>query len=335
MLKHRNKLRVSLVLLFSIIVISWVGLYLYVNKLLEIKIAVLEEDLKKKGYQLTYSHKVFSMNPFDFHLTLQDPTFKDSIGLFEWKAEEVRFGLRIWDTYTLRCSFKGDQTLSILKKSPFPQGVLKFEGTNGLLTLTRDRVLDEVSLDIDRLYSLTEDTKKSLGLQALTLKVNNLSNPIHLHVLFKTNITGVEDKFGSVISLEGDATLSGYQKPTLPKTLEEWRDGGGILDVNVLKVSWPPIVAVANGTLTLDNEMYPLGSFSSRIEGYQEALSTMVDLGWVKSKNASAVGFVLDILGKSDETGKKHLTIPITLQNKKLSIGPASLFKLQPIEGLK
>ena len=80
--------------------------------------------------------------------------------------------------------------------------------------------------------------------------------------------------------------------------------------------------------------MYLLGSFSSRIQGYQEALADMVSLGWINKKKAATASFILDLFSSPNSSGGKTLTVPITLQNGVLSIGPAPLLKLQPLEDL-
>lgn len=167
-----------------------------------------------------------------------------------------------------------------------------------------------------------------------------MTDPLHLKLSLSTQFINVEKLLNKepqehplMVNIVAD--LSGF-KPQLPfpKTLAEWRDGGGVLEVRLLKMDWPPILAEAEGTLTLDEEMYPLGSFSSRISGYREALNDMVELGWIKKKRATVALFMLDLFSSSDEKGEKQLKAPITLQNKKLSVGPAPLLKLKPIGGI-
>lgn len=337
MLRNPKILLTSLFSLFFIFMIGGICLYVYGHKHLDAKITQIEEDLRQKGYTVSYSKRVFSRNPFNLYATIENPTFKDSRGMWEWKGQEVTVSLKLWAPYTLKCSFDGDQRLNIPHNSLFHLGTLQFEGATGDIILTSKGILDEVNFNVDHLVSWIGAKKQPYSLKSMTLKATNLSQPLHMQLSFKTMIQGLDTLVKKTsneqdVQIELDTSLSGYQNTTPPKTLAEWKDGGGILDINVLKINWPPIVLEANGTLTLDKEMYPLGSFTSSIKGYQDALSYMVELGWVKNKNASAVLFVMDLLSKSDETGNKKLTVPVTFQNKRLSIGPASLLKLQPIE---
>ena len=93
--------------------------------------------------------------------------------------------------------------------------------------------------------------------------------------------------FNYPLTLNIEGELSGYTSNTSsPRSLSQWRDGGGIINVTSLNITWPPINAEAEGTLTLDKNMYLLGSFSSKITGYQEALEDMAKLGWIKKKKA-------------------------------------------------
>jgi len=338
MLRNRKILFSGLLLLLSFLMIIGFGLYVYSYSWLEKSLVNAEEDLRRKGYTLAYSKMVFSGNPFELRVTVENPQIKDSLGRFEWIGQEMTVHLNTWNLYTLHCSFAGEQKLTVPQNTPIPLGTLSFGNAKADLKLTYSGHVDEILFTADSLFSLLGNKQQSVSLNVIKLKTSRITDPLNLAIELNTKIMGLEGLVGrspldheAVIEL--NLNVSGYQKPSFPKTLADWRDGGGIIDVNLFKISWAPITAEVNGTLTLDKDMYPLGSFSTRIQGYQEALSFLVELGWVKSKNASAASFVLDILSQPNDLGIKHLTVPITLQNKKFSIGPASLFKLQPITG--
>src|SRR5476651_2277256 len=178
MLQNRKIRVVSLFLLFTIVIVAGIGFTIYSHKLLDTKLSNIEADLKQRGYVLTYSSRIISKNPFDIHLTLQNPSFRDHRGLIEWKGQEARFSLRPWNPFTLSFSFSGDQSLTFLEQTPFPLGLLKFEETHGRLTLTSNGILDEVNLTIGRLVSVLGNKQQSLSLQDLVLKVDHLSQPL-------------------------------------------------------------------------------------------------------------------------------------------------------------
>jgi hypothetical protein len=331
----KNVLLISGLILSIIIVCAYYLTY----SLIKNKIIQVENNLKEQGYVLTYSKQVFSLNPFNLHITLQNPTFKDRFGLIEWKGEELSVSINPWDYYTLWVASDGKQSLSFLQNTHIPLGVLDLEGLKASFSVTSQGQLDRVGLSITRLESEVEKKKQPISLSSIDVRASNLSKPLDLQLYVRADFLGFETFLTKKptqkeMQFEANIDLTGYAKPIPPLSLAEWRDGGGVIDVKSVSIKWPPINFVANGTLTLDNEMYPLGSFTSHIKGSTEILGYMVELGYIKEKDASAATFVLDLFSKPDEQGQRQLTVPITLQNKRLSIGPASLMKLQPVEGL-
>ena len=339
MLRNHKKLFISLLILIPLGVISWFVLFEYSIKRLENRLEVLATDLRQKGYIFSYSKFEITGNPLSVQAIFQNPHIKDPQGLFEWQGEELNVSMRPWALYNLKCIFPGDQKVFVPQNAYFLLGVLKVEGAKAVLNMTSKGDLEDVAFTADWLSSIVSDQPQPLSLQALSLKVKNLKDPLNSQISFTTQLSVLKTflkraPFDQSFSLAFEARLSGFQsKNSFPLSLADWRDGGGILEVNLLRFIWPPINIEAEGTLTLDKNMYPLGSFSSHVAGSHEALNTMVELGWVKKKNASAVSFMLDLLSVPDETGSKRLTVPITLQNKAFSVGPARLFKLQPVGG--
>lgn len=226
------------------------------------------------------------------------------------------------------------QKISIPQNLSVPAEILSLEGAHGTLNLTHQGRLEEASFSVDHLHFMTKDTPQPIFLQALSLKVKNVSHPLDLQFSLSSNVNGLDAFLKATpplqpLMLSLDATLSGFQGTTLPHSYAEWRDGGGVLEVKLLKLTLAPVIVTAEGTLTFDKDMYPLGSFSSHLVGYQEALSHLVETGYVKKKNASMVSFVLDIMSRADAKGSKQITVPITLQDRKISVGAIPLWKME------
>lgn len=332
MLRNHKKLLISCFILFLLGAVSWFAFVEYGVKWLEKRVETFSVNLRQKGYVFAYSKVDITGTPFAIHAIFQNPHIKDPQGLFEWQGHDIKIITHPWNLYTLTCTFGGNQ------KVIFPLSILQFEGTEGTVHLNAQGMPEDVVMTVHRLASVIGTQLQPLFLQQSSLNITNLVDPLNLKISFATTLMNLEtllniNPLDHPFTINLEASLSGFQSKTaFPKSLAAWQDGGGVLEVSLLKLNWPPMAAELEGTLTLDQEMYPLGSFSSRLTGYQEALTTMVQLGWVKKKNAAATTFMLDLLSTSDKTGQRQLTIPITLQNKKFSLGPAPLFKLRPLE---
>lgn len=339
MLRNHKKLIIGLCLLIAIGVPAWLTFAAYSKKWLEARINVMAADLRKKGIPLSYSKLKMSVTPFTVRATLTDPHLKAPQHHFEWQGQEAIVSMSPWDRYALYISLPGDHRLALPHASPYPLGILHLEETTGLMTLNSEFHVEKLTVQIPHLSSVKEDLLQPLTLKNLSLTVNQLSDPLNLKLSLSTQLTNLEKCFkdappsSAPLTLTFIADLSDFQpKRPFPKSLAEWRDGGGVLEVRLLKIDWPPILAEIEGTLTLDENMYPLGSFSSRVYGYKKAIQDMVELGWIKQKKANMAFFMLDLLSASDGKGEKKLVVPLTLQNKRLSLGPVPLLKLQPIE---
>jgi len=337
MLKSHKKLFIGLFLFVSLGITSWFIFASYSQNWLEGRINDLIVKLRTKGATISYSALHLSVTPLSVQATLQNPHIKDSHNLVDWQGQEIKIFVRPWDHTTLNFIFSGDQKLVVPQNPSFPLGTLHLEGAKGSLQLTSQGEPDRVILTVDHLSSILDDQVQPLSLKDFSFHVSQMRDPLHLKLSLSSQLINIEKHLKTTptdhpFTINFVADLSGFKESLpFPKSLAAWRDGGGVVEVRLLKIDWPPILAELEGTLTLDEGMYPLGAFSSRIYGYRKAINDMVALGWIKQKKATVALFMLDLFASTDEKGEKLLKAPITLQNKRFSIGPAPLLKLKPI----
>ena len=123
-----------------------------------------------------------------------------------------------------------------------------------------------------------------------------------------------------------DADLVGpIQAGRIPEALDAWRRGGGTVEVKRLFLDWPPLIVDADGTLALDNRLQPIGAFSTRITGLKEILATMHSRGIIDSVQASSAQIILGLMANTAQDGEPELSVPVSIQNQHLSIGPLDL----------
>jgi hypothetical protein len=332
--QNRKKLIISLMSVLLVGMVGWFTLFKYSTQWLKTEVERATHDLKQKGYNIAYTDLTFQGHPLSIKATFHNPQVSDSLGSFNWKGQEINISMKPWNWYTLTVSLPHAQQISLPKHPSLSLETLSLEGGQGILKLTHQGQVDEISFFVNRLLFLSQNVPHPLFFQAFSLKATNVAKPLALRFSLTTEVKGMDAFLKEppplqplVISLS--AALGGFQGTTLPTSWNEWRDGGGVLDVSLLKFTWSPIAITAEGTLTFDKDMYPLGSFSSHIAGYQEALTRLVETGHIKKKNASMVSFVLDMMSRADAQGGKQLTVPITLQDRKVSVGAIPLWKLE------
>lgn len=118
---------------------------------------------------------------------------------------------------------------------------------------------------------------------------------------------------------------------TLVQALQTWRDGGGTLEVQRLYTDWAPLKIGVAGTMALDEGLQPEGAFSTSINGLVPMLERMERQGVVRGRDASIARVLLGAMGQRGPDGSVTHTLPLSIQNQKLTIGPVPLMQLPPV----
>lgn len=116
-----------------------------------------------------------------------------------------------------------------------------------------------------------------------------------------------------------------------PQTLKAWAQAGGTLELTKINLGYGPVVADGTGTLALDSTGQPMGAFSFNIEGLQELLNKLQAEDVIDGAAAQAVRVLLILKTKTGPDGKSSVRMPLSLQDRVLSIGPVAIGKLPAI----
>lgn len=110
--------------------------------------------------------------------------------------------------------------------------------------------------------------------------------------------------------------------------LSAWRDEGGVVEIDRLNVVYGPVGIEADGTLALDRRGQPIGALSTRIQGWQAGLDSLVAANALPAYTAAASKIVLRGLTRGNGQGDGVLAAPLSLQDQTLSLGPVPLLHL-------
>lgn len=114
-----------------------------------------------------------------------------------------------------------------------------------------------------------------------------------------------------------------------PETLlRNWRDAGGIVEFETVRLKWGDLAISGDGTLALDRQFRLLGAMGSRITGAATALDALAAAGKVPAKDAALAKSALQALEKRDAAGPPYLPLPITAQDGRLMIASIPLLDL-------
>ncbi|MDX2225067.1 MAG: DUF2125 domain-containing protein [Rhodospirillaceae bacterium] len=127
-----------------------------------------------------------------------------------------------------------------------------------------------------------------------------------------------------------DAPLT---KTPLTQALEAWRQAGGTLELRELTLDWPPVALSGSGTVSLDENLQPIGAAAVRFNGFFETVDGLADTGAVRPATASMARVILGLLARTPPGGgPPELSVSVTAQDGKLYAGPLALMELPPVD---
>ncbi|MCB2106793.1 MAG: DUF2125 domain-containing protein [Rhodobacteraceae bacterium] len=145
----------------------------------------------------------------------------------------------------------------------------------------------------------------------------------------------LDDPFGRDLrTVHVVADLVGAVAPgPLIDSLAEWRDSGGTLELREFLLAWPPLTMMGNGTITLDENLQPIGAATVKFQGFFETVDGLAAAGDLRSSSASMARVVLGLIARAPEDGgSPELSVSVTAQDGQLYIGPLSLMDLPPVD---
>jgi hypothetical protein len=111
-----------------------------------------------------------------------------------------------------------------------------------------------------------------------------------------------------------------------------WRDSGGTLELDHFALRWGTLSVTGSGTVALDPDLQPIGSFSGTVAGYDELMKALVAAGRLRPGEARLAGIALAMLAKPGPDGHPEIATSFTIQNGEMYLGPVKLGKAPRID---
>lgn len=140
----------------------------------------------------------------------------------------------------------------------------------------------------------------------------------------KEKRTGIFKNLSVRMTPRGPANLS-----LTVGNLAQWRDGGGTLEIDALRADWPDGVVVASGSITLDEEMRPLGLMSLDIVNARAFASRLSSTGFLEESTLAAIRNGLQ--SEASQSASDDLTFSLSWQAGHAYLGSFEIATLDPI----
>ena len=113
--------------------------------------------------------------------------------------------------------------------------------------------------------------------------------------------------------------------------LSAWRDGGGTIKVDRLRLNYGPLDLRATGVLALDADLQPVSSLISKTKGFFAFVDALAARGLIKSSRVPVAKLVLGAMAGASGGETGILKLPINVKDRRLFVGPVELLRFHRI----
>lgn len=301
------------------------------------------EERRGEGFTVRYDSLEATGFPFKIRIDIAGPGFGAPLLETPWGWEGERLSLEMtpWNSDTVRAHLTGAQMLAV----PVGGRTQTYTGTLQSLKATvnlRNGQPNRVELALQSLELAAEKSSLGtirIGKTDLEVEEFHLSEPNHQTP--SGTLSGAFENIqlpwlaGSplgrtVENLAIKARLMGLlARGPLVQSLEDWRDGGGTIEIKQLDIGHGPLNIKTDGTIALDGTLQPIGALTARIQGFFEAVDALQKLGVVQPRDAITAKMVLGVLARKPQGGgRASLNLALTVQERRLYAGPVPLITI-------
>jgi hypothetical protein len=340
---HRpTRLAIVTLLPLALIAAAYAAYWFYLAGMVRDSIVDWAAARRAEGITVGWDRYAIRGFPGAIHVTIEAPVLGNSAATpgYEVRGKRLTGEAWPWAPHSWRLAAPDGAKVTI---QPGPERAavrLVAARLDGTVTVPRDpgdRASQGTAVAITG-EQLTIDADSHLTAARATVQAILPARPVsHQESWFSGNLAidelvlpaKIEPLGQTIAHIDGDFAVKGTIPPgPRPAALAAWRDDGGTLELRSLDVAWGQLGVAANGTLSLDAAMQPLGALTARITGYNEIIDALVAARTMKSGDAQFAKIGLGVLARPGADGRPVLNAPITLQNGFLFVGPARLTHL-------
>jgi hypothetical protein len=336
----------------AVLAVAYVALWFVVADGLCDSVAAWSAARRDEGYRVEYTDLGLGGFPARIEAIFESPSVAAAGDrpAWAWRGPVAVVRLRPWDPQTVDIDLSGAHGLDWV----WAGRPVAFAGTAGHLAATvglvdgQFRELKLLGADIDltgdtgrlaaatiklalRRHSAIGDLDRDDGAPTPSVSLGLAARDLHLP-------DAADLPLGPAIAgLAAELDLFGTPHGASPAdALAKWRDDGGTIDVKKLRIDYGPLALAGEGTLALDRKMQPIGAFTTDIKGFFETVDALRHRGLIRDRAAIMAKLILGVMAKRDPNGSagggaRILSLPLTIQNRVVSVGPVPLATLPPI----
>ena len=304
-------------------------------------IALWADERRDEGFNVDYGDIEVTGFPFSFHMRIDRPAFGQAlVPAWTWRTEQLSARARPWspNRFTIAAATGHDveytargvrQRVRALGRDVRFDVVLRGGVVDRVTARGRD-----LRIAVDGLIGSFGAARIDIRYQVDGLGANGMRGPslalsaseivLPFDELENLGIGGHIARFGAAATLTGPVRAGPFDR-----AVTAWRDGGGALNINTLRLEWGDLRLDGDGTIALDETFRPIGALTLRALGVSETINALRDAGTLSPREAAIVRITLRVLAGASEGGK--MLLPVTAQFGKLYVGPVAVTEIRPL----
>ncbi|MDZ4735560.1 MAG: DUF2125 domain-containing protein [Rhodospirillaceae bacterium] len=291
------------------------------------------------GRTVEYAPPVFSGFPFAIRAEIADPVYAMPAAGWRWQGPTIQASASPFDPLTIELDAPGAHAIA------GPNGdswTVDADSLTGTLDFSL-RGLDAVALEGDNVRAV-DAAGAATAFDSFAVRATPADEP---PATYRDPLLGIDIRFdGLVLPLTGlplgdriehfafEGRVMGPVPPgNTIDALETWRDAGGTIEIDAIDGEWGTLGFSGDGTFALDPALQPEGAMSMTLSGHAATIDTLVAQGLIDPQQAALAKTVLSALERTPADGDApEVTLPVTLQDRTLSVGPIKFARLDPID---
>jgi hypothetical protein len=345
-MRRRRPLRRVLagLILLLLAVAGWTGAWLWVADRMNTHLAGWEAEQRSAGWTIAHGTPTRAGWPFAAALILPDLNIVGPQNMVPggivWTADRLTLALDIRHPDDLYFAATGRQTLNIAGSGPIPFAAERLVAHAALQPGGAPTAVTFRARQLLAALPNAPQTPGSLAVAELVgaLSVDHLAGRDRAAIAMVISASDIDlperNGLGLGRRVSVLAAAVGMTGPTAmpggaPLTIAGWRDGGGSLDLRLLRLGYGPLAVSGDGQITLGATLQPEGKARLHATGVNAAIEDLIHSRALKRSSATALRAMLGLLIRpSTSAAPPVLNVPLTLNSGVISLGTVPVLRL-------
>lgn len=329
---------------------AYSGFWYYLAYYAEDRVQAMLGDLARSGFEFDY--KELDVSGFPYRLVLDfkgvEAEYQDGPLRIDWSGPSLQAVLQPWQPghavlfaprSLFSISYRTDQTNAAIIEPKLLSLSIRSKDRDGdrYSLVLEDSRIQPLSLGAGEIFLKGAELHfRSKRLQAAGATVSGLVEPVFADISVAINGLNLGARRGNnqatiIDQFTIDLQPRGRFFPRLtPYSLAAWRDAGSTVDIGNIDARWGGVVVGGDGSVTLDDDLQPLGAISLRTTDPEGLLDNISGAGWISSQDRQDAAEIIELFRDLGSPGSP-VALSISLQGGSVAMGPVVLAEIGPL----